>query len=363
MASNKNQHFVPRCYLKPFTKNQEGAAINVFNLDRERFIADAPVKSQCSRDYFYGKDELLEKAIQAVEGAFGAVLRSLQAPRSELTALHKTVLRRFWLLQHVRTEAASRRSVEMAAESDKAAAVEAFAYRNGIREAVHLAMRIYADMMNAIDDLKICLVRNRSPVPFVTSDDPAVLTNRWYLEDRRANGRSFGLQSSGALALLPLTPDILCIAYDGDVYSIPHKFGWTEIRSVADVRAFNQHQYLNCFANIYVHDLAHSDEVRAAFKAATSRRLESRHAVHIAILDELRGDYSRYRIVPPGEALDREALIHSEVLFPKPTAWPALLRWRPGGSVYTNGTGIKYVRKAWVVNLPTRRGFWPERAR
>lgn len=363
MASNKNQHFVPRCYLKAFTKQQEGTAINVFNLDRNRFIADAPVKSQCSRDYFYGKNEQLEKAIQGVEGAYASVLKSLQAPRTELTVLHKTVLRRFWLLQHIRTEAASRRSVEMAAESDRAAAVEAFAFRNGIREAVHVAMRIYADMMGAIDDLKVCLIRNRSAVPFVTSDDPAVLTNRWYLEDRRANGRSFGLQSSGALALLPLTPDTLCIAYDGDVYSMPHERGWVEVRSAADVRAINQHQYLNCFANVYVHDLAHTDEVRTASEAATSRRLESRHAVHIAILDESQGNYSRYRVVTPAEAIDREALIHSEVLFPRPTAWPAVLRWRPGGSVYTNGTGIKHIRKAWAVNLPTRRGFWRERAR
>ena len=34
MPSNKNQHFVLRCHLKPFTLNGEGVAINIFNIPR-----------------------------------------------------------------------------------------------------------------------------------------------------------------------------------------------------------------------------------------------------------------------------------------------------------------------------------------
>jgi hypothetical protein len=44
MATNKNQHFVPRVHLRPFTVDEGGAAINVFNLDREKLIPNAPVK-------------------------------------------------------------------------------------------------------------------------------------------------------------------------------------------------------------------------------------------------------------------------------------------------------------------------------
>jgi Protein of unknown function (DUF4238) len=363
MATNKNQHFVPRCHLRPFTKDEGGAAINVFNLDRQRFIANAPVKSQCSGDYFYGKDQLLEKAIQTVEGAYGAVLRSVRQPGCQITEGHKTVLRQFWLLQYLRTEAASRRAVEMAAETDKVAGTDSFSFRFDIRQAVQLAMRVYAEMMSVVDDLKVCVVRNRSAVPLVTSDDPAVLTNRWYLEDRRIVGRSFGLQASGLLALLPLTPRLMCVIYDGDVYSIQHDSGWVDIRSVGDIRAINQHQFLNCFANVFVHDLAYSNEVRSALATAGPRRLKSRHAIHIAVLDKSIGDYSRYRVVSPDEARDSEALLHSESLFPEPTAWPSFLRWRNGGSVYTNGTGVKYVRRQFALALQSERDFWREAAR
>jgi hypothetical protein len=63
MPAQKNQHFVPRAALKPFTLSSEGAAINVFNIKRDRAVQDAPVKGQCARDYFYGKDLKLENKL------------------------------------------------------------------------------------------------------------------------------------------------------------------------------------------------------------------------------------------------------------------------------------------------------------
>ncbi len=364
MASNKNQHFVPRCHLRPFTKDEADAAICVFNIDRQKFIVNAPVKNQCSGDYFYGKNDSLERAIQLVESAYGKVIRELRMPRYILTEDAKTVLRRFWLLQYMRTEAASRRTVEMAIESDRVAGIEAFSFRFDVQRAVQFAMLTYAKTMDVIDDLKICLIRNRTSVPFVTSDDPAVLTNRWYLEDRRIRGRSFGWQASGLLAILPLTPRILCLAYDGDVYNVQHQSGWADIRNEADARALNQHQFLNCFANIFLHDPAFAEEIQSSFVAINACRPAVRHAVHIAVLDRTEGNYSRYRVVSPEEARNHhDLLLHSEMLFPTPTVWPSILRWRRGGSVYTNGTGIKYVRKFYALTLQSHREFWRESIR
>ncbi|MCF6263399.1 MAG: DUF4238 domain-containing protein [Xanthomonadales bacterium] len=51
MATNKNQHFVPRCYLKAFSKDGEGLAINLFNIGRKRLIQNAPLKHQCSKNH------------------------------------------------------------------------------------------------------------------------------------------------------------------------------------------------------------------------------------------------------------------------------------------------------------------------
>lgn len=95
MATNKNQHFVPRCYLKAFTQGGENAAINLLNLDRERCIPGAPVKSQCSGDYFYGQDIQLEKAIQSVETEYAAAVARIQQPGYRLTDNDRLVLRIF----------------------------------------------------------------------------------------------------------------------------------------------------------------------------------------------------------------------------------------------------------------------------
>ena len=210
MASNKNQHFVPRCYLRPFSVNCDKKEINLYNIDRKKFIEGAPLKHQCSKNYFYGKDLNLEKALQFTEGAYSSVIRDVLKPGYHLTDDHRQFFRTFWLLQHLRTEAASRRSVEMSEGIKEFMGEEAHKFRMSIRDAVLQAMHIFVEEMHIVDDLKICLLKNRGSIPFYTSDDPAVLTNWWYLEDRRTVGTSFGLNSAGDILLLPLSPKVLC---------------------------------------------------------------------------------------------------------------------------------------------------------
>lgn len=349
MVTNKNQHFVPRCYLKAFTKDEGNATIKLFNVDRQRFIATAPVKNQCSGSYFYGQDPELEAAIQSCESEYAIRLRRIREPGYFLNDDDKWFLRFFWLVQHLRTEAASRRSVEMAAEADLVIGGGASPFAFGIREAVLMAMEAVADVAPVIEDLKVCLLRNKTEVPFITSDDPAVASNRWYLEDRRAVGSSFGLRGSGIVTLLPLTPDILCLAYDGDVYSLQHNRGWAEVRSAGDVRALNQHQILNCFANLYVPENASEEDLKMQHASCMGRRLPVRHKVHLALLDSTDGEYSRFKVADASAFTGEgggEALLHTQTLHPQPTRWPGLLRWRSPGAVYANGTAVKYLRES-----------------
>ena len=83
MASNKNQHYVPQCYLREFATDSTSAAINLYNLDREKFIINASIKHQCSKNYFYGNNLLLEKAMQPIESNYSKVLKENKAPRSK----------------------------------------------------------------------------------------------------------------------------------------------------------------------------------------------------------------------------------------------------------------------------------------
>lgn len=361
LATNKNQHFVPRCYLRPFTLGSEDAAINLFNLDRKKLISNAPVKNQCSKDYFYGKDEQLEKAIQLIESGYGQALRDLIQNSRTLTEGNKTVFRTFWLFQHLRTEAAAMRAVQMAEATRTLADLPLEEFTLGIKEAVQMACRAFSESMHEIDDLKFCIVKNKTEIPFITSDNPAVLTNKWRLDKDRAPGHSFGVGSAGMLALLPLTPKLFFLGYDGDVYSVPNERGVVEMKSARDVIALNQHQFLQCVANVYVHDPSHEEALVKHYSEIESVRPKVRHVVHYAQIDRRVGDHTRYVVIPPEERdRTKEAIMHSQVIHPHPGVWPSQIRIRSNGSVYTNGTGMGYVRLSRTF-VASRREFWRER--
>ena len=69
MADNKSQHFVPRFYLKRFTKHAK--LINLYNWRAGRGIFDASLKQQCCRDYYYGADLKMEREFADIEGQIG----------------------------------------------------------------------------------------------------------------------------------------------------------------------------------------------------------------------------------------------------------------------------------------------------
>lgn len=362
MASNKNQHFVPRCHLRPFTLGSEDAAICLFNLERKKLIPNAPVKNQCSKDYFYGTDEILEKAIQLIESGYGQALRDLIHDSRSLTESNKAVFKTFWLFQHLRTEAAAMSAVQMVESTRTLADLPPGEFSLGIKEAVQIACRAFVDSMHEIDDLKFCIIKNKTEVPFITSDNPAVLTNKWRLDKDRSPRQSFGMGSAGMLALLPLTPKLFFLGYDGDVYSVPNERGIVEIKNTRDVIALNRHQFLQCVANVYVHDSAHEEALIRHYSEIEVARPKVRHVVHYAQIDRTVGDHTRYVVIPPEERdKTKEAIMHSQIIHPHPGIWPSQVRIRKNGSFYTNGTGMGYVRLSRTF-VASRRDFWRERA-
>jgi hypothetical protein len=205
MSSHKNQHFLPRCHLKPFTAGGGGFAINVYNIERGRGIRNAPVKGQCSRNYFYGEDLRLEKWLQRIEAEYGRLIGKISEPRYKLDEPGRFLLRRFMLLQYSRTETAARRRATGTEDIHDAV----FSNRKNpeeidlsIRSIAQDCMKTFGAIMHLVDDLKICLIRNDTRRSFVTSDDPGILTNRWHIQ--KAQSDVFGLGSAGALLILRL---------------------------------------------------------------------------------------------------------------------------------------------------------------
>lgn len=109
MPAHKNQHFVPRCALKPFTFNGKGKGINVFNISSKRAIQNAPVKGQCARDYLYAKEDLtIEKGLITLEGHYARIVVILSAG-GVLGHEDIDLLKTLMLIQMRRTELAVER--------------------------------------------------------------------------------------------------------------------------------------------------------------------------------------------------------------------------------------------------------------
>jgi hypothetical protein len=163
MPSHKNQHFVPRCHLAPFAVGCAGAAINVFNVRLQKGIRNAPVKGQCSKSYFYGRDLSIEKILQGGEGLYGRLLRDIMSPNYSLRDSDSLLIKRFICLQNSRTEmAVQRRALATGGMRDAI-----FSTRE-VKEEIDLSektiivesLQTCVQIWHIVDDLKVCLLKN-----------------------------------------------------------------------------------------------------------------------------------------------------------------------------------------------------------
>jgi len=377
MAENKNQHFVHKGYLKPFCVPENPKTIAVLNISRNLYIPSSPVKSECSKSYFYGKSPELEGLMQELEGGYNAVIKNLCTPGYSLTESDRKSLLRFWLFQHSRTEAKAKQGVQMASSMADAYDVDPNENNFDQKKAIETGLDIFLSYNNRLDDLKVRLLKNKTKNAFITSDDPAILCNKWYQVDPRPKRYNFGggLGSSGTVLILPLTPTILFVAFDGDVYSLPHKNNWANTTSVMDVNAFNQQQHLNCFKNIYCVDEENYRVAKNELENTKARRLTQKYEIEYMVEEDkfpIKGqrlvaileDGTRFVEVTKEEARQTgSALVRSRRVFPEPPIWPRILKLRPKGSVYTNGSYGGFMRKAHAelkVMFEPDMEFWRE---
>lgn len=109
--------------MKPFSVHGEGKAISLYNPDRKRSARNAPMKSQCARDYFYGTEVEIEKWLGDKEKAFTKVRDNINSLKNNCND-EIEILRKFVLLQYLRTDAAAQRASAAMSEMADIAKIE-----------------------------------------------------------------------------------------------------------------------------------------------------------------------------------------------------------------------------------------------
>jgi Protein of unknown function (DUF4238) len=348
MPDKKNNHFVPRCHFKPFSLNKEGKAINLYTSVKRLLVPKAPVKSQCARDYFYGTDGLLETELEQIEGDYAAAVRRVVA--GDETDDDLSLLRFFSYLQLRRTEIAMTRlkEAEEAILNDVPADVMPPPTLDDI---MSTSMKACAETQPLLTDLRVRIVENRTDIDFVTSDDPAIATNKWMSQKMNAEG--FGVMSSGFILIMPLTPRLAVLCYDNRVYTIPSLVaGRVILRKSSDAEALNELQYLKSAANIYFSSWEMGEYVRERFEEARPRRIEDWFVTRYYLLVSDDGEKRVFKEVTEDETRvpNSKSIIHSGVRYPVPSEWLSQLKYRDPIKTFSNGTGAGHVRKEEWLN-------------
>lgn len=352
MADHKNQHFVPRVLLRPFTDGGEGKSVNLYNIQSNRLIATAPVKGQCARHYWYGEDGELEGILSKLEGLFGKNRERVIAGGNDES--ERCELRRFMYFQHWRTKKAADR-FRHSYEQMNANSWTPTKPVPDDKKLVLSSMRFGLQSRDLIEDLKVRIVENRSKTDFVIGDDPAVMLNRFAVE--RLDDAAFGVSSSGLIIVMPLTPRIALICYDGQVYTLDVTGGRLLVKNDAAAEAFNDIQMLAASENIYFRDWAQREYMQRRFLTIKEKRPAAYSTVETFVPDgeDEHGEHYRPGTVNEGRAAKR-SLLAVRFNHPQPKRWIPGLRYRDKPKTFYNGTGIGHVRKnEWLRGPPMPR--------
>lgn len=258
MADNKKHHYVPQFYLRFFSK--DGRTVSVLNAKRAKIFHSAPLRNQCYRDYFYGKDGVHEKALSVFEGEAAQLIKKLIADQT--TPRPKG--RDFCSILLYVTIQANRTGYRVDALNDMCDDMMKYLVatehpeigdisklRIEMTNASNLAIKYALSMHILLYDLRWLLLKAPTGQEFITSDTPVLFANPFLPDNHGAS--TTGFPSKGLVIAFPLTPTLTLILFDSDVYRLHgHADDAATIQAKEDdVLALNKLQCASCYDNVY----------------------------------------------------------------------------------------------------------------
>jgi hypothetical protein len=274
-TDKKNQHYIPKFYLRNFSYQNNKKQIGVFNIQSQFYYSQANLKHQGSKNFFYGTDGVIEDNLSVIEGDLAriikVVLETNQLPKKE-SEEHIELL--FFvaltdLRNPVRIEGAKLMFQEMASrirEMDENADTERFVPSMTHEEVIAMSFSGLKDVVRTISDLDYKLLFNKTSKPFISSDFPIVKYNQ-YLEAKKWPQSKTGYGLTGLQIFIPLSSDVAILFFDSDIYKVGDKKQKSySITKEEDIDSLNILQFINCFETIFFDEKADEIYIRHLFK-------------------------------------------------------------------------------------------------
>lgn len=278
MPKKKNQHYVPRTYLRRFSASE--ASIRLCNLDSGRIVDTAPIKGQCSRDYMYGRTPEREDALATIEGiaktTLDTVISSGRLPVHY--SGHWSTILIFLAIQYGRTaytadamnDIVHKHAEHLMGHEPKLKEFFDAGGRVGINDGAALGVQLALEMYPLLSDLRWVLLRAAPKTQFITSDVPVVFYNQAF--EGRHPGSLTGWASTGLQCFLPISPNYTLLLFDSSIYRV--KPGELRQASRQDVDTLNLLQCANAYENVYFRDTTREDILSLRARALRLRRKE-----------------------------------------------------------------------------------------
>lgn len=272
MSEARDNHFVPRLYLRNFTDKplDKNGKFDFFNLKTTKLIGVIPHGSQMKEKYFYEKGSDIETRLgKEFEGKHATLVRNILEKK---TLPSSASLLEIALLMHFRTRAqrdedlffrrhmidqnmdylvSSFKShlrkklwifVKLINDSMVEKIVRQGAYEQYLKKTDSAAKQVknFERIKGEMIGLECVVLDNQNLTNLVSSDRPVLLLNP-FLQRKRVNFGKDGMFQMGILLLLPISPEKLLVCYDPNIYKNPHTVS-EGVLSEQDIEKLNRLQ-------------------------------------------------------------------------------------------------------------------------
>lgn len=248
MPANKSQHYVPQFYMKLFA--DKDGIFNIYNVGKRKKYDNIPYKGQCQKDYFYGKDLLLENMFRDMETEWSLLFNKL-INEEDLNEEDVWRIKQFVVYQSTRTVAALAHSEESerilmieymkmvcANNSIPVSSQQMEAFVEEKLKDIKSPLCYSEECLSYIDDLNVVIITYNTKEILISSDVPVVNINK-FIET------SVGYAMAGAVYFFPICKNKIIVVYDARMYPRYRDKLYIELNDEKEVRTLNEYQLIN----------------------------------------------------------------------------------------------------------------------
>ena len=279
----KSNHYVPQFYLKNFSNNKKSIGTYIWKLDK--YIKQASIKKQACKDYLYGEDGILENNLMIQEKNWSKIISDVIKKEKiqinpELNIQSYVDLNVFILISEARNLRYAdfvNKQVDfmckkiMREDPNFKLDEDLDDFEIGVK--IPNLMTIDASIKHSktIFDLRRCLLINKTDRHFITSDNPTIKYNQFYLHRNYHCG--YGLANVGLQIFFPISSKLCICLYDSQVYDVPvNKDGNIEIVRSKQIDEINKLIYLNSYKNVFFSDTVKENYIKKLAEEVKSFR-------------------------------------------------------------------------------------------